>query len=418
MPRTSTFKRTLRKLFGLPHERGIFKRHPEFLSKGSPKRSEGTVRTNEKNETRFAPGWPAVDNFADLERGDVPTASLDTYPRTGIDAPLALLEEKIFRDGAAGEGDASELSVSFGEDVWHLLTVDLSITKLLVLEITLEIIVIVVFALILFVVDIAEGATTNANAAATLRDKLLLSLTAVRLTTDSIFGWAARKRSTGLEVAILAGQAWCHWLLLSVAAAVIVARALKPLRQVVFSPDCCINETELIIRMHLIRHNTVTLYNLQFTLILVANDGDFVANLPLPNDVTNLARWTSALPVNIRHVIDTNSPLHPSKGFVNTINHVRVAVSATDSNGLPVNASMVYFSPGDPFYGSQSAFRQAFSKRGYIFPRVLRGYKFQHQTRMFRNLNLPDAPFEKPKKLPLLTVDFDAMGRTQKCEEV
>ncbi len=374
-----------------------------------------SIRHNEKNEMRFeADDGTQGDGFLDLERGEIQCSSLDTYPRHGIDAPLALLEEKIMRRGAAGEGDVSQLSVSFGEDVWHLLTVDLSIARLLLLEITLEILVIVLFALLLFVVDMAESSTANAGATTLLRDKLLLSLTSVRLSTDSIFGWTGRGSSSGMEIAILAIQGWFHWLLLSVAGAVIVARALKPLRQVVFSPDCCLTDDELTIRMHVIRHNTVTLYNMQLTLILVAGGGKQF-NLPLPNNVTNVARWTSALPMNTRHVIDETSPLHASKGLLNTIMHIYVAVNATDSNGLPVNASMVYYSPTDMFYGSQPAFREAFSQKGFIFPRVLRGYKFQDQIRMFRNFEAKDAPYEKPTKLPLLTVDFDSMGRTERC---
>ena len=118
---------------------------------------------------------------------------------------------------------------SFGEDIWHLLTVDLSIAKLLVLEATMELFMIVSFAMLMFLVDIAEGFTDDQTKAELFRSKLLLALTAVRLSTDSIFGWEGRRASSGIEVAILALQGWFHWILLSVAGAVIVARALKTL---------------------------------------------------------------------------------------------------------------------------------------------------------------------------------------------
>ena len=232
MPRTSAFKRALRRLIGLPHERGIYTRHPEF----NPRKARGRLeRDPATGQTRYVPE-DAEDGFADLERGDV--RSHDTLPRTGIDAPLALLEEKVARISAAGEGDETELSVSLAEDVWHLLTVDLPVSRLLLLEVALEACVIVVFAATLCAVDIAERSTEGGGEKPTelLREKLLLSLTAVRLSTDSIFGWAARAPSSGTEIFVLAALGWCHWLLLSVAGAVIVARALKPLRQVVFSP--------------------------------------------------------------------------------------------------------------------------------------------------------------------------------------
>ena len=257
MPRTSAFKRALRRLIGLPHERGIYTRHPEF----NPRKARGKLeRDPATGQTRYVPE-DAEDGFADLERGDV--RSHDTLPRTGIDAPLALLEEKVARMGTAGEGDETELSVSLAEDVWHLLTVDLPVSRLLLLEVALEACVIVSFAATLCVVDIAEQSTEGGaeKPGALLREKLLLSLTAVRLSTDSIFGWAARAPSSGAEIFVLAALGWCHWLLLSVAGAVVVARALKPLRQVVFSPDCVLTEDELVVRMHVIRHKSVTLYN-------------------------------------------------------------------------------------------------------------------------------------------------------------
>ena len=409
MPHTSALTRVLRRLVGLPHERGIYTRHPEF----NRRKSRGRLEHGADGQTRFVPE-DSVDDFADLERGDAHVRSHDTRPRTGIDAPLALLEEKVFRMGAAGEGDVTELSVSLAEDVWHMLTVDLPVSRLLLLEISLEVCVIVSFAVVLLVVDIAESSTEDGADApgALLRGKLLLSLTAVRLSTDSIFGWAARAPSSGAEIFVLAALGWCHWLLLSVAGAVIVARALRPLRQVVFSPDCVLTADELVVRMHVIRRESVTLYNPHLTLVLVAGDGRQF-NLPLPNDVTNVARWTSALPLNIRHVIDEKSPLHPSRGMVDHIMHVRVAVSATDGVGLPVNASMVYYSPRDKYYGGQPAFREAFAKRGFVFPRVLRGHAFKDQIRMFRNLEQPDAPMETPTKLPLLAINFDTMGRAE-----
>ena len=178
MPHTSALTRVLRRLVGLPHERGIYTRHPEF----NRRKSRGRLEHGADGQTRFVPE-DSVDDFADLERGDAHVRSHDTRPRTGIDAPLALLEEKVFRMGAAGEGDVTELSVSLAEDVWHMLTVDLPVSRLLLLEISLEVCVIVSFAVVLLVVDIAESSTEDGADApgALLRGKLLLSLTAVSL---------------------------------------------------------------------------------------------------------------------------------------------------------------------------------------------------------------------------------------------
>ena len=83
----------------------------------------------------------------------------------------------MWRATNAAEGDEMALSISFGEDIWHLLTVDLSIAKLLVLEATMELFMIVSFAMLMFLVDIAEGFTDDQTKAELFRSKLLLALT-------------------------------------------------------------------------------------------------------------------------------------------------------------------------------------------------------------------------------------------------
>ena len=52
--------------------------------------------------------------------------------------------------------------------------------------------------------------------------------------------------------------AWLHWLLLGVAGAVVVSRALLPHKQVVFAHSATIDtDKELAIRLTLVRHGTV-----------------------------------------------------------------------------------------------------------------------------------------------------------------
>jgi hypothetical protein len=211
-------------------------------------------------------------------------------------------------------------------------------------------------------------------------------------------------------VAVLAFQGWFHWLLLSVAGAVIVARALKPLRQVIFSPDCCLTDEELTCRLQIIRHTSVTLYNMQFQLQLVAKGGQ-TWNLSLPHGVDTIARWTSAMPLTIRHVIDEDSPLAEKKGLRGTIISVRVAMTATDNHGGPVYAGMVYYNP-EGFFGKKPAFRRAFAERGYVLPRLLMDTKFADQIRLFRDQTKPEAPTETAATLPLLAIDLDSMART------
>ena len=114
----------------------------------------------------------------------------------------------ISRVKFAAEGDEGALRVSLAEDVWYLRTEDLSLWGVLRLEIALEVLVIVGFAILLTLASLAEAGGPDAGDV--FRGKMLLSLTSVRLGTDSIFGWQSKSASSGLEVAILAVQGWVH----------------------------------------------------------------------------------------------------------------------------------------------------------------------------------------------------------------
>ena len=415
MPQLSTFTRRLRAFLGLPHDNGHFTCHPENLKKGERLKVPGVVKRDAQDRSYVdwsESAWQEVDRdgFLDLEKGLTGETHFADVQRKNIDSRLSEVEEKVWRAANAAEGDEMALSISLAEDVWHLLTVDLSIAKLLLLEATVELCMIVFFAMLMFVVDIAESFTDDQTKAELFRSKLMLSLTAVRLSTDSIFGWTGRRASSGIEVAILALQGWFHWLLLSIAGAVIVARALKPLRQVIFAPDACLSDQDLSVRMQVIRHSTVTLYNLQFTMNLVAKGGKAWT---LPVSVPTLARWTSAMPLTIKHEIDENSPLHPSRGLLQYLMYIRVSMSATDNHGIPVNAGIVYYDP-DSFFVQRPAFSRAFAKQGYLFPRLLRGKKFCDQMRMFRDEQMNMI---KPETLPMLICDLDNMPRTKVDEK-
>jgi len=416
MRRTSVWRRRVRALLGLPHSTGFYRRHPECLPRGEDLMADGKIVRDEHGVTRLVPHEDedtSASDFVDLERGG--GDSLDAHgelPRRGIDSGLSAVEECAWRRANAAEGDENQLSVSLAEDVWHLLTVDLSISRLLALEAVLELANIVFFAAVMFAVDLLEesSAREDITSASLFKSKLLLSLTAVRLSTDSIFGWTGRRASSGAEVAVLALQGWFHWLLLSIAGAVIVARALKPLRQVIFSPDCCLTDEELSCRLQIIRHRSVTLYNMQFQLQLVAKGGQ-TWNLALPHNVDTIARWTSAMPLTIRHVIDEDSPLARKAGLRGTVISVRVAMTATDNHGGPVYAGMVYYNP-EGFFGKKRGFRRAFAEKGYVLPRVLFNRRFCDQIRIFRDQSKPDAPMENSTELPLLACDLDSMART------
>ena len=171
MPQLSTFTRRLRAFLGLPYDNGHFTCHPENLKKGERLKVPGVVKRDAQDRSYVdwsESAWQEVDRdgFMDLEKGLTGETHFADMQRKTIDSRLSEVEEKVWRAANAAEGDESALSISLAEDIWHLLTVDLSIAKFLLLEVMIELFMIVSFALLLFVVDIAESFTddqTNAE---------------------------------------------------------------------------------------------------------------------------------------------------------------------------------------------------------------------------------------------------------------
>jgi len=410
---------------GLPSDSGYYTCHPERLSeKGGSLRAFGRLVKDPRGFTRLDVG---EESDEDLEKGAGSEREAKVTPvgedgddaaygmkarveRRGVDAGLMEAEEKIWGQVVTMEGDDMELSVSMAEDIWHLLTVDLNTSTLLLLEVFLEIAMILFFGVLLTIVALIEVSSPGVPGGQVFVSKLLLALTSVRLSTDSIFGWQAHDASTGLEVAILAFQGWFHWLLLSVAGAVIVARALKPLRQVIFGPDCTLSDGEVSIRMSIIRFQTVTLYNMSINMQVTAMGGR-TWELKLPNGLNGYARWTGGMPLTIRHIIDKDSPLHPENPAgidMNRLMYIRVCLTATDNHGGPVYAAMCYYHPKG-FFANINGFQKAFDAAGYLYPRILVDHKFKDQMRIFRD---DEGVPLKSESLPHLICNLSNFGRS------
>jgi len=110
------------------------------------------------------------------------------------------------------------------EELWFHVTSVVGWRRLLLIEITIESALIGTFTLLIWALAFAEGTPHD------LKQKFLICLTSVRLSTDSVFGWREGPVSSALETLLLVGSSWLHWLLLNVTSAVIVSRALKPQR--------------------------------------------------------------------------------------------------------------------------------------------------------------------------------------------
>ena len=374
-----TLERLIRRLWGLPTGRGFYAEHP---SRPNAKRVPGYLENVNGATTLMR-----KHTWADVEAAKATKYEMSAPPPSK--AGPREYERRLAHDfnvhsreniinstsgGGAYEGvDDCQMSVSLAEDVWHLLTVDMSLQRLLALEIVLEFSFMLISSVLLCVIAVCEGNTLDSEM---MSQKLLLSLTTVRISSDSIYGWQDRAPSTKPEVAMLALLGWAHWLLLSVAGAVIVARALKPLQQVVFAPDCVYDDNFLSIRMMVLRKHVI-LYDLQVR--IQAFSGGEIMDLPLSTGTTGYARWTGVFPLTMKHKIDENSPI--TKKGMDKITNIAVTVTAIDSDGKPVYAVAEYYNPRGWIAG-RPEFQGWFAKKA-CYPRMLRG-RFGDQFRFFK----------------------------------
>jgi len=316
--------------------------------------------------------------------------------RTFFDTRVEALETKMWDDFFQPQGDQARLSFSLFEDIWHLLTVDLPLAKVLLLEISLELLLIILTTIFLTLLALAMGENSLDTTGELFVFKLLLSLSTVRLSTDSVWGWREGPISPPIEVILLSLHSWLHWLLLNVASAIVVARAMRPIKQVTFTNDCVLDQEFLNIRLQILRFKTVGLKNLSISLSATGNDGVFF-DLPLTNGMNNIPMWRGAGPMNIKHQITQDSPLHPSKQV--KLNLIRISLQATDTSGLPVNETMTWYDMSSIFM-TDGATRN-FKDKGVKPPQIIYGAKWRDAYSFYKNF----------PHLPALSVDLNNFTR-------
>jgi hypothetical protein len=209
-PPVSGLMRRLRKILGLTNNFGKLL-HPKQWS---------------------SPNAPVYDESVDPL--NLSSTSGESHPmsRTYFDTRVEPLETKLWHGFFQPQGDQARLSFSLFEDIWHLLTVDLPLMKVLLIEISIELLLILTTTILLTLLSLATGENTHETTGELFVFKLLLSLSTVRLSTDSVWGWREGPVSPPVEVILLSLHSWLHWLLLNIASAIVVARAMRPLKQV------------------------------------------------------------------------------------------------------------------------------------------------------------------------------------------
>lgn len=368
----------IRSFLGLPVPPKTF-RHPEFSD--AYKKLDAHPTTHEKVKVTVDNTINHTDKSVDSEKlASREVFDPDVFHNANIATPYVV----------ALEGDVSIFSFGTIEDVWFKLVHETSWGNLIGGEIVLECVVIFICGLLLTLVQEIVGDDTNDSS---FKDNLLLALTTVRLSTDKIFGWQPTTASSPLEVYVLAVYGWAHWLLLSVASALIVARALRPARSGLFSPDCVVNDDSLQVRFMCLRNQMQNgmgfLYNLEFVMQGMTLGGQ-TTDMPLLR--SKYATWRNGNNIiTLRHdVKKETSPFNENyPGGAQKVRDVFVTVSALDCDGNQVLMSAVYIDPTLMADGTEKKLRP--------YSRILHNHRFVDMYRMARHPETNDAATQEPR---------------------
>ena len=433
-----TLERWVRAMAGLPSHNG-YRIHaesdiPEGVSLGSSWKGG-----------RVAPEVWTPETDGDLERpkGQENDASGSfLYCRDGPFTPAMVTRgttfdaEGIATDAETTEwdGDALAVTAGFAEDMWHVLTTELSWTKLLVMEVAAEVLLVLGFTVMLY----AAAAAARGDAAAEedgalsggdlFMSKLLLAFSTVRISSDAIFGWNARDESSAVEVSLVALLGWMHWLLLSLMSSLIVARALKPQQQLAFAPDCVVGLNtwagqrilELSVRCMVLRPWYLkSLQNVELKLSM--NVGGVITTLPLKGGISGIPFIANTrLPIVLRHVVDESSPIvHMIRGGLGNMT-VLAHIGAEDMSGHRMSQAVAYLHCESPLVAKRFA-------QGFAAQKILFGAKYRDQIRFhfkrgmrggmdamtdtFPIMAISPANFHKIIPDPESLVELDALAR-------
>lgn len=305
---------------------------------------------------------------------------------------------------AALVGEKSLFSFGTGADLWHALVHEFSWPWLVSLEIALEAGLIAACGVVLHIVAAIEGKDNGTS----FGKKVLLSLTTVRLSTDSVYGWQESEASSPAEIFVLAAFGWLHWTVLTVAAALIVARALRPTKSIIFAPDMVVNGEGAQIRFMVVRGTGKgapeqgMLFNLEFT-AQAWNTNWAMHDVPFVRGKYAMINSYDVITLRV-DTSNKDSPFHPSnvdEHGKSRVMQVMLTATATDCDGGPVIAHVCYYKTPWSDARMEEALRP--------YPRILFNHAFVDNYVMVKH-PVTGAP---PTSAPKMACDLDNFSRTK-----
>jgi hypothetical protein len=327
---------------------------------------------------------------------DPSTASTDVW-----DPSVYGKHMKIIQSMSAMSGARSVFSFGTAGDVWFQLVHEIRWPALIALEIALETFLIVACGAALTAVALAEGKSGDA---ASFRGKILVSLTTVRLASDSVYGWQVSDPSSPAEIFVLACFGWGHWLLVTIASALIVARALRPQKSLVLAPDMVVTPNGAVqIRFMVVRGGGHSmegmLYEVEIT-VQAWDDYGALHDVPLVRN-----KYAVAVPfdiITIRHLATGDSPFNKNRpGGQRNAEMCQVTMKALDADGNAVVSHVTYFGEGNFMDAAVLA-------KARPYPRILHAVFVDTYERV-----KDPVTGDSPRTAPKLVANLDNFGRTK-----
>jgi len=357
------------------------------------------------------PGARSFDDAPSSFHRDAPDADSASSSRDRFDASVYDKDFAIRNAVRAREGRASLVSFGFTSDLWFALVNEYRWATVVALEVGLEVALIAACGLALWVIARLEDAGSEeerGRGRPSFRSKILLALTTVRLSTDSIYGWRESDPSSAAEVFVLACFGWAHWFVLSIASALIVARALRPQKALAFAPDMVVTPNDgAQIRFMPIRGSGLS--DAENQLVNVDFRVQFMCDRYLTHDMTlarsSYAAWPS-FDVGTLTVTLEGSPFDPKlpDGERRSLQQVLVTMQALDLDGNQAVARANYYRV--PF--EDDALERAMRP----YPRILFGHKFVDCYRIIRDPTT-GAPVRRE---PKFCCDLDNFVKTEPAD--
>ena len=175
-------------------------------------------------------------------------------------------------------GDPSRFSPGRAPNFWHYLTSVASFSSLATMYIVAEILLVVTFAVLFLAAGEGELSMTKFTTGI-----IVSARTTTALQTLSFDEQADDRAATLLNLAVgllVCAEGWVHFLLATVASALVVARACRPLQQLAWAQRCTLQRDLLTLRLRILRpdivlvqpsiHATVSMAGRQFPVEFVA----------------------------------------------------------------------------------------------------------------------------------------------------